>query len=159
MTEPLTPGLQAPSFSLPDQHGRMRALADFRGRWLVLYFYPRDDTPHCTREACEVRDRSVEFDKLGAWVVGVSLDSIARHARFAMRHALDFPLLVDAAGETARRYGALFRIGPFKLARRHTFVIAPDGRIAKIYRKVRVARHADELLRDLGALQQEEADA
>lgn len=157
MTRALVPGADAPDFAMPDQHGKIRTLADFRGRWLVLYFYPKDDTPHCTREACDLRDHAAEFAALGAAVAGVSLDSTARHARFAARHGLDFPLLVDAGGETAHRYGALFRFGPFKIARRHTFLIDPHGGVARIYRKVRVQEHADKLLRDLKALQTERA--
>ena len=149
----LKPGDPAPDFALVDQTGRTRALSDFRGRWLVLYFYPKDDTPGCTTEACSFRDDISALAALGAQVLGVSTDDAASHTRFAEKFHLPFPLLADTDGRTARAYGALLGFGPLKFARRHSFIIAPGGRIAKIYREVRPATHSREIRADLEALQ------
>jgi peroxiredoxin Q/BCP len=148
-SDSLQAGDPAPDFTLPDQHGRVRSLADYRGRWLVLYFYPRDNTPGCTAEACGFRDRKDELHTLGAEVVGVSTDDAGRHSRFAHRHDLGFTLLADTDGAVARRYGALWRLGPLRLARRHSFLIDPNGRIARVYRKVHASGHGIEIAADL----------
>jgi len=148
----LEAGKPAPGFELLDQNGQVRALAGYRGQWLVLYFYPRDNTPGCTAEACEFRDDLLILDGMGVAVVGVSLDDLNSHARFADRYRLGFPLLSDPGGEVARAYGALFRLGPLRFARRHTFLIDPGGRIARIYRKVDPKTHSGRVIRDLQAL-------
>lgn len=135
-------GQEAPAFDLTDQDGGRHRLADYRGSWLVLYFYPRDDTPGCTAEACGFRDAITLLRQLGAGVLGVSTDTAASHARFAAKFGLPFPLLADTGGETARAYGSLFSLGPLQAARRQTFLIAPDGRLARIWRKVEAKRHA-----------------
>lgn len=142
----------APEFELPDQHGVKHRLAGYRGNWVVLYFYPRDATPGCTREACAFRDRLVRLRKLGARVLGVSLDGRERHLRFADRHQLSFPLLSDPGGEVARTYGALWKFGPIRFARRRTFLIDPDGRIVRAYRGLRPQEHAARVLHDLQQL-------
>ena len=148
------PGDRAPRFALTDQDGRIQELEQFRGRWLVLYFYPKDGTPVCTREACNFRDDQQALRKLGAEVLGVSTDSSADHRSFAVRYALTFPLLSDPDGALSRAYGSLFQLGPIRFSRRRTFLIGPDGRIARVYRRVNAADHSAEVLRDLGALQQ-----
>lgn len=147
-------GQPAPDFALPDQQGKTRKLADWRGKWLVLYFYPKNDTPGCTEEACTFRDDWLQLQALGAEVVGISVDSSASHAAFAQKYKLPFPLLADEKGEVAARYGTLSDWVVFKYARRYTFVIDPQGRLAKAYRSVDTAKHSAEIVADLKQLQQ-----
>ena len=147
-------GQPAPDFALPDQQGKTRRLADWRGKWLVLYFYPKNDTPGCTEEACTFRDDWLQLQALGAEVVGISVDSSASHAAFAQKYKLPFPLLADEKGEVAARYGTLSDWVVFKYARRYTFVIDPQGRMAKAYRSVDTAKHSAEIVADLKQLQQ-----
>ncbi|MHB1187600.1 peroxiredoxin [Thiobacillus sp.] len=146
-------GSAAPEFELPDQNGRVHRLGDYAGRWLVLYFYPRDDTPGCTKEACRFRDDIGLLGDLGAAVVGVSVDDTQSHAAFARKYELPFPLLSDPDGKTAAAYGSLLNLGVARFARRHTFIIAPDGRIAARFDKVDPASHAQDVARTLRALQ------
>jgi peroxiredoxin Q/BCP len=145
-------GQPAPDFRLLDGEGVWRSLADFRGHWLVLYFYPRDHTPGCTREACALRDAWAGFAELGTVVLGVSLDNPARHADFSRRHRLPFPLLSDPGGQVALAYGALADWGVLRFARRYSFIIDPRGRVARVYTRVAPDRHAGELLADLESL-------
>ncbi|QBK04669.1 peroxiredoxin [Hylemonella gracilis] len=149
----LAVGQPAPDFSLPDQQGQKRGLSEWRGKWLVLYFYPKNDTPGCTTEACNFRDDWLQLQELGAEVVGVSVDTSASHAAFAQKHKLPFPLLADAHGEVAARYGALSDWVVVKLAKRQTFIIDPQGRIARVYRAVDADRHSVEVVADLRHLQ------
>lgn len=151
--EPPEIGALAPAFSLPDQAGKTHALADYAGRWLVLYFYPKDDTPGCTTEACNFRDDIVRIRKLDAEVVGVSVDSVASHAEFAEKHSLPFPLLADAGGAVAASYGALRDLMVMKLAKRQTYIIDPQGRVAQRYLDVDPETHAAEVVADLERLQ------
>lgn len=146
-------GAIAPDFDLPDAANRRQRLADYRGRWLVLYFYPRDATPTCTAEACNLRDGYAAFQARNVALLGVSLDDAASHADFARTHGLPFPLLSDMDATVARAYGSLWDFGVFRAAKRHTFLIAPDGRIAKVYLDVAADRHADDILVDLNRLQ------
>ncbi len=148
-------GAAAPDFMLSDQHGRTHRLSDYQGRWVVLYFYPKNDTPGCTEEACRFRDDIAYFNSIGAQVFGVSVDSVESHAAFAEKHSLPFPLLSDAQGATAQAYGSLRNFGLFKLAQRHSFIIDPAGRIAKIYRQVSPSTHSAEVIDDLTALLRE----
>ncbi|MBK9160632.1 MAG: peroxiredoxin [Nitrosomonadales bacterium] len=145
-------GGPAPDFNLPDQSGSQHALKDFRGKWLVLYFYPKDDTPGCTKEACAFRDDLNQIAELGAQVVGVSVDDTASHAEFAKKYHLPFPLLADETTETAERYGALLNLGILKVARRYTFLIDPQGKVAKIYLAVETSRHSKDIINDLQQL-------
>ena len=145
----LQAGADAPQFQLADQAGVMHRLSEYRGRWVVLYFYPKDDTPGCTEEACRFRDDILRLNELGAQVLGVSLDSRARHAEFAGKYNLQFPLLSDIDGKVAASYGSLRNLGVMKLAHRHTFIIDPQGRIAKIYRKVSPKTHSAQVVDDL----------
>lgn len=143
----------APAFELSDQHGVIHTLTSYRGRWLVLYFYPRDDTPGCTREACQFRDAYASLCALPAEVLGVSVDPADTHARFAAKYQLPFAMLADTQGSVAARYGVLIKLGRWQFARRVSFIIAPDGRIAHIFANVKPARHANEVIAILKALQ------
>ena len=143
----------APDFSLRDQNGERHTLSAYRGHWVVLYFYPKDDTPGCTREACQFRDDFLTLRKLGAVVLGVSIDSPESHAKFAGKYGLPFPLLSDTDGHVAKQYDALWSLAFLRYARRHTFIIEPQGKIAKIYRTVQPATHSREVIGDLQALQ------
>jgi len=151
-TEAPAVGTLAPEFALPDQMGRTVRLADFRGKWVVLYFYPKDDSPGCTEEACTFRDDIAKLNVLGAQIIGVSLDDSASHAAFAKKHNLPFPLLADTEAKVAGRYGAVTNLWVTRLAKRYTFLIDPQGRIAKAYLKVDTARHSSEIIADLQRL-------
>jgi len=145
-------GSVAPEFSLQDQSGKTWRLGDLRGRWVVLYFYPKDDTPGCTEEACQFRDDLAALQALNAQIIGVSVDDSTSHAAFAKKHSLQFPLLADRDGRVAEAYGALSDWVMLKLAKRYTFLIDPQGRIAKPYLKVDTSRHSAEIIADLKRL-------
>jgi thioredoxin-dependent peroxiredoxin len=145
-------GSPAPEFSLPDQAGRTLRLADYRGKWVVLYFYPKDDTPGCTEEACTFRDDQAALTLLGAQVVGISLDDTASHAAFAKKYSLPFPLLADTDAKVSASYGAVTNLVVAKFARRYTFLIDPQGRIARAYLNVDTSRHSAEIIADLKRL-------
>ncbi len=145
-------GAAAPDFDLPDQNGERHTLKEYAGKWLVLYFYPKDDTPGCTQEACAFRDDLHKLAALGAQVVGISVDDSASHAEFAKKYHLPFPLLADQSAEVAARYGALMNLGFFKIARRYTFLIDPQGKVAKVYQKVETSKHSTEIIEDLKKL-------
>jgi peroxiredoxin Q/BCP len=141
-------GERAPEFSLTADDGTRVSLKEHRGRKVVLYFYPRDNTPGCTREACDFRDRHHAIQATGAVVLGVSTDSVASHAGFRQKHALPFTLLSDAGGKVARAYGAWKR-RPGRASpgtERTTFIIDGRGVITHIFPKVKVDGHADEVL-------------
>lgn len=146
-------GDAAPDFELVDQHKKTHRLADYSGKWVVLYFYPKDDTPGCTTEACSFRDDIFRLHELGAEVLGVSLDSVESHAKFAEKHGLPFSLLADAEADVTRSYGCLTSMGPLKFAKRHTFIIDPEGKLAKIYRDVKPQQHTAEVIADIEQLQ------
>ena len=145
-------GQPAPYFELEDTKGNRINLHQFKQHWLVLYFYPKDDTPGCTKEACHFRDDMHQLEKLGAKVVGVSVDNKQSHIAFANKYALPFPLLSDTEGSVANAYGALTTIGPVKMAKRYTFLISPDGNIAKTYFNVEASKHSQEIIDDLTQL-------
>ena len=150
---------KAPDFSLPDQHGNTKTLADFKGKWVVLYFYPKDATPGCTTEACNFRDARESIAELGnAEVIGISKDSVKSHASFAQKHNLNFTLLSDEDHGVIDAYGSW---GPKKFmgreflgVKRNTYVIDPAGNIVKEYENVNPAKHAAEIIHDLQQLQQ-----
>ena len=148
----LTTGSVAPEFRLLDQYGQPHSLAEYRGRWVVLYFYPKDDTPGCTKEACAFRDDIRQLKRMNVALLGVSLDSVDSHRGFAEKYSLPFPLLADPGGEVAGAYGALWSLGPIRFARRHSFIIDPHGHIARIYRSVQPGGHSDEVIQDLAGL-------
>jgi peroxiredoxin Q/BCP len=139
----------ASDFTLTDQDGMPRSLSDYAGKWLVLYFYPKDDTPGCTKEACAFRDGRDALIAGGAQVVGVSQDSVASHKAFADKYDLNFTLLSDGSASTAKAYGALSDTGANK---RMTFLIDPQSRVAKIYPDVSPVDHASQVLADLRKL-------
>ena len=144
-------GEAAPGFSLPDQHGAPRTLDEFVGKWLVLYFYPRDDTPGCAEQAMRFRNAMRDLESLGATVCGVSVNDSASHAAFALKYNLPFTLLADRDGGVAARYGSLRDFGVFRFARRNTFLVDPQGKIAKVYVGVNAGRNAQDVSEDLKA--------
>jgi peroxiredoxin Q/BCP len=148
----------APPFSLPDQDGLTHNIADYRGRWIVLYFYPKDNTPGCTTEACEFRDEHVIISQFGnAAIIGVSKDSVASHKKFAEQHHLNFPLLSDPDHTVIEAYGAWqkkrFLGRAYMGIQRITVIINPQGEIAKVYNKVTPKGHAMQIIEDLHQLQ------
>lgn len=148
----LEAGDPAPDFSLPSGDGETVSLRDLRGTWVVLYFYPKDFTPGCTEEACDFRDALAGGD-LEARVVGISPDSIQSHARFRDEHDLGFPLLSDEDDRVAKAYGAYGNKGVFGWGvKRSTFLIDPQGRVAKAYYNVKASGHAQRVAEDLAAL-------
>lgn len=148
-------GAKAPEFALPDQDGKIRSLADCSGDWVLLYFYPKDDTPGCTTEACSIRDRFADFRKAKVTVFGVSVDSAKSHAKFATKYKLPFTLLSDADKTLVNSYGVWakkkFMGREYMGTLRHSFLIGPDGRIAKVYDAVKPAMHAAEIIADVAA--------
>ncbi|MEO0756050.1 MAG: thioredoxin-dependent thiol peroxidase [Cyanobacteria bacterium J06648_16] len=152
----LNVGDPAPDFSLPDADGNLISLSDLKGQRVVLYFYPRDNTPGCTKEACAFRDSYEQYQAAGAVVLGVSTDNAKSHAKFTAKHNLPFPLLIDEDGKVATAYGSY---GLKKMygkeymgISRSTYVIGPDGVLEKIYLKVKPAEHPAEVLSDIQAL-------
>lgn len=146
-------GQRAPDFKLLDQHGKIHTLADFHGKWLALYFYPKDDTPGCTKQACTFRDGLQDLKDLGAEVIGVSIDDANSHADFAEKYHLQFPLLADTTAEIATRYHSLINLGIIKFARRNTFLIDPHSKIARMYLSASATRNFAEVINDLKHLQ------
>lgn len=136
----------APSFSLFDQENKQHQLSDYQGQWCVIYFYPKDDTPGCTKQACNLRDDYTVLQSLNISILGISLDNSATHAYFADKYQLPFPLLADQNGQVASAYQALFTLGPFKLAKRHSFLIDPAGIIRAIFRQVNTSQHTKQIL-------------
>ncbi len=147
-------GDAAPAFRLQDQAGQWHTLDEYRGKWLVLYFYPKDNTPGCTTQACELRDNIFAFRKAGATILGISVDDVDSHKKFAEEHGLPFTILADPTKETAKAYGVLVKMmGMFELAQRDTFIIDPQGRIARHFAKVDPKGHSELVLKELAALQ------
>lgn len=151
-SEQFAVGQPAPEFELLDQDGQLHALEDYRDQWVVLYFYPKDETPGCTTEACEFRDNIFAFRKINAQILGVSFDDVESHQRFSENHGLPFPLLADSDGKAADAYGVKTRMFGMTVAKRQTFLIGPDGTIAKHYEKVKPAEHSAQVLADLKEL-------
>ena len=145
-------GDTAPTFRLQDQNGHWHAPADFHGRWLVLYFYPKDFTPGCTTEVCTFRDDIAKLRKAGADVVGVSLDDVKSHSEFAAKYHVPFPLLADADRSVATSYGVLTEHAGMHYAKRTTFLIDPRGRIAKVYADVDPEKNSAQVMSDLATL-------
>lgn len=149
----LSEGDKAPAFSLPADTGETVSLSDYKGKTVVLYFYPKDLTPGCTQEACDFRDQSVAFKKRKAVILGVSADSVARHEKFRDKLGLTFPLLADEDKKVCKAYGVWKEKSlygrKFMGIERTTFVIGPDGKIAKIFAKVKVKEHTAAVLEAL----------
>ncbi|MBI5019324.1 thioredoxin-dependent thiol peroxidase [Candidatus Gottesmanbacteria bacterium] len=142
----------ASDFSLPDQNGETHTLKKYKGKWVILYFYPRDDTPGCTKEACSFRDNIGEFTKRGLVIVGVSKDSVASHKKFADKYHLNFTILSDESTETIKAYNAWgekkFMGRVFQGIIRSTVLINPKGEIVKTYEKVNPLTHSGQILHD-----------
>ncbi len=151
--EELIEGRRAPDFELKDQDGRSVRLSDFKGKSVVLYFYPKDDTPGCTKESCSFRDHESALKKAGAVVLGLSLDDEASHQKFIKKFSLNFPLLCDEDAKVSRLYGVYKKKNMYARLfwgiERSTFVIGPDGTLKKVFRKVKVDGHTEEVLEAL----------
>lgn len=149
-------GDRVPAFDAPDQNGTRHTLADYAGKAFLLYFYPKDDTPGCTKEACTIRDNWGAFKKAGLAVLGVSVDSVAKHKKFVDKYDLPFTLLSDEDKNIVEAYGVWgkkkFMGREFMGTRRWSFLVGPDGRVANIYEDVKPAEHAAEVLADAMAL-------
>jgi peroxiredoxin Q/BCP len=148
-------GSEAPDFRLQDQNGEWHELADYRGGWVAVYFYPKDDTPGCTTEACNFRDNIYAFKAIGASVVGISVDDVESHQEFASKYKLPFTILADESGATAKAYGVLRDWKLMKIASRQSFLVDPDGVVAKHYEDVDPETHTQDVLADLETLMAE----
>jgi peroxiredoxin Q/BCP len=146
-------GSPAPDIRLQDQNGDWHTLGQYSGKWVALYFYPKDATPGCTTEACSFRDNIFAFRDRDAVVLGVSMDDVESHEAFAREHSLPFSLLSDVDQVVSEKYGVVRNLGIMKMARRETFLIAPDGTIAKHYDSVDPDTHSAEILADLDKFQ------
>ncbi len=161
----------APAFRLADQDGKQHSLADYKGKWVVVYFYPKDQTPGCTSQACEFTENVFAFRRANAQILGISVDDVESHKAFEKalagnekisaenrkaieEHGLPFPLLADTSYETAKKYGVLTQRGNMQIAARETFLIGPDGKVAKHYNVTpdKLEGHSAELLKDIEAL-------
>jgi len=149
----LTVGSFAPQFTLNDQNGNTHTLADYKGKWVLMYFYPKDNTPGCTKQACAIRDEFPEFKKLNCVVFGISTDGEKSHKKFEEKFELPFTLLADTEKEVAKTYGVWapkkFMGREFLGTLRTSFLINPEGEIVKIYEKVKPELHVEEVLQDL----------
>ena len=145
-------GQAAPDFRLQDQKGAWHTLAQYHGKWVVLYFYPKDDTPGCTTEVCTFRDDVAKLHRQNAEVLGVSLDDVGSHEAFAAKYHVPFPLLSDSTQAAARAYGVLATHGTMTYARRETFLVDPDGHVAKHYKDVDPKANSGQVLADLALL-------
>lgn len=149
-------GAAAPAFTLSDQDGKAHTLSDYNGKWVLLYFYPKDDTPGCIKEACGIRDMFPKFKKMDAVVFGISADSIQKHKKFAKKYKLPFTLLSDEDKTVIKKYGVWakkkFMGREYMGILRTSFLIDPKGKIAKIYEKVKPEQHAQEALTDVSIL-------
>lgn len=148
------PPYLAPDFILPDESGIIRSLIDYRGKWIVLYFYPKDDTPGCTIEACSLRDARDDLAALGAEVIGISKDDASSHEKFKAKHTLNFRLLTDTSGDIIKSYGAWGKqmYGREGIMRK-TLIINPEGMVLKVYGRVTPLGHGKQVIKDLTALQ------
>jgi peroxiredoxin Q/BCP len=149
--------MKAPNFTLPDQNGTMHSLADYAGKWLVVYFYPKDDTPGCTTEACNFRDGRDMLENMGVKVIGISKDSVKSHAKFAEKHSINFTLLSDEDHAVIEAFGSWkpkkFMGSEFIGIKRDTYLVNPQGEIAKKYEGVNPKTHIGDILKDLAELQ------
>jgi peroxiredoxin Q/BCP len=145
--------MQAKDFELRDQFGKIHRLTDHKGKWVVLYFYPKDDTPGCTKEACNFRDAIDKFTKLGIVILGVSKDSVVSHKKFADKYHLNFTILSDESKDVIKEYKSWgikkFMGREFEGTIRNTYLINPKGEIVKFYEKVNPLTHSEEILKDL----------
>jgi len=150
----------APDFTLPNETGKDVSLKDFRGKWVVVYFYPKDDTPGCTTEACSLRDARDDLAEMGTEVIGISKDTVSSHDKFKAKYQLNFTILSDTSGKTIEAYGAW---GPKMFGslgiQRKTFIVSPDGQVVKVYGRVTPAGHGEQIIKDLKELQTSSTNA
>jgi peroxiredoxin Q/BCP len=149
----LETGHKAPEFSLLDSTQKKHALSDYQGQWLILFFYPKDNTPGCTIEACQFRDDYADILAMNTIILGINTDNSESHKHFIKKQHLPFPLLSDETGAISKQYGSLFKLGPIRFCKRHSFIIDPQSNIAKIYRKVKPVKHSHQIIADLKVLQ------
>lgn len=152
-------GSNAPDFVLPSQEGSTVSLKDYRGKWVVLYFYPKDQTPGCSREARNFQVDQPKYAERNAVVLGVSVDSVDSHKKFCAKEGLNFKLLADTDHKVSDSYGSLTNLGLVKFSARHTFLIDPSGKVAKVYSSVDPLKHSAEVLAELDVLQKTAAAA
>jgi len=146
-------GESAPSFKLQDQNGDWHTLGDYKGKYVVLFFYPKDGTPGCTTEACNFRDNIFAFDDLNTQILGISLDDVDSHKEFSEKYSLPYPILADVEKESAVDYGVLGKFMMMTITKRESFIIDPDGLIVKHYKNVDPDKHTDEVIEELKSLQ------
>ncbi|WP_165382394.1 peroxiredoxin [Acinetobacter halotolerans] len=146
-------GQSAPDFKLQDQNGKWHTLSQYKGKWVVLYFYPKDNTAGCTEEANQFKSLYPQFLKSNAVVLGVSLDDVASHQKFSEKLGLPFPILADEKGTLASKFGIVRNLGVTKIAKRESFLINPQGAILYHYTSVNTQTHADQVLKDLNTAQ------
>lgn len=147
---------KAPDFKLKDQDGKIHKLSDYKGKWVLIYFYPKDNTPGCTKQACEIRDNFFDFQNLDIVVLGISTDSVESHKKFKEKYKLPFTLLSDDKKEVVKKYGVWgkkkFLGKTFEGIIRTSFLINPQGKIEKIYENVKPEKHAKEVLEDFSKM-------
>ena len=143
----------APTFKLQDQNGDWHTLEDYKGQYVVLFFYPKDGTPGCTTEACNFRDNIFAFDDLDTQILGISLDDVDSHKEFSEKYSLPYPILADVEKESAVDYGVLGKFMMMTITKRESFIIDPDGLIVKHYKNVDPDKHTDEVIEELKSLQ------
>jgi peroxiredoxin Q/BCP len=146
-------GAAAPSFSLVNNEGKQVSLSDYKGKWVVLYFYPKDFTSGCTLEARNFQRDLAKYDAANAVILGVSVDTAESHKEFCTKEGLNFKLLSDPEAKVSAQYGSVMEYNGAKLSARNTFIIDPQGKIAKVFEKVKVGGHSDEVLATLATLQ------
>ena len=146
-------GDSAPTFKLQDQNGDWHTLGDYKGKYVVLFFYPKDGTPGCTTEACNFRDNIFAFDDLNTQILGISLDDVDSHKEFSEKYSLPYPILADVEKESAVDYGVLGKFMMMTITKRESFIIDPDGLIVKHYKNVDPDKHTDEVIEELRSLQ------
>jgi peroxiredoxin Q/BCP len=157
--DPPAVGSAAPTFKLQDQNGDWHDLKDYQGKWLAIYFYPKDDTPGCTTQACSIRDNMYAFQAIGAEIVGISVDDVDSHKEFSSKYKLPFTILADVGGTVSGTYGVLRDYKAMQIASRQTFLVNPEGQIVKHYPEVDPETHTDMVLTDLKALMEEDSAA
>ena len=150
----LNEGVLAPNFNLQDQNGEWHSLEDYKGQYVVLFFYPKDGTPGCTTEACSFRDNIFEFNSLDAQILGVSLDDVDSHQEFSEKYSLPYPILADVNKNCADDYGVLGKFMMMTIAKRQSFIIGPQGKILKRYNKVDPDTHTSEVIEDIKKFRQ-----
>jgi len=151
----MKPPYAAPDFTLPDVSGNSHSLGDYKGKWIVLYFYPKDDTPGCTTQACSLRDARDTLAEMGAEIIGISKDDANSHEKFKAKYSLNFTLLTDLKGEVIEKYGAWGKkmYGREGILRK-TFIINPEGQVMKVYGRVTPMGHGEQVIDELNKLQE-----